>query len=232
MVCRPAEIRRYRPHVTLNPIGTVEIEENRSFIVLNKKYQGGLKDIGDWSHIWVLYWFDRIGNPTTRSTLEDHVGFGVDSRFTDQPKRGVFALRSYYRPNLIAMTPCRLLGVKDNVLELDTIDALPGTPVIDVKPYAPEDVIATARAAKWRGPQAGTTVPGPPSPGGQPFAGRGPPSGGLFQTLDTDRDGVLSAKEIAAAAESLKKLDRDGDGELRPNELFGGVVPPGRPEKN
>ncbi|MBW8883716.1 MAG: EF-hand domain-containing protein [Planctomycetia bacterium] len=66
--------------------------------------------------------------------------------------------------------------------------------------------------------------PGAPPPGG--------PGGGLFGALDTDRNGELSTQEIVAAGTALLKLDRNGDGKLTPDEVFGGPPgggPPGRP---
>ncbi len=71
---------------------------------------------------------------------------------------------------------------------------------------------------------------GPPRrPDGAP--GNPPPGGGLFAALDTDRNGELSTTEIVAAGSTLLKLDRNGDGKLTPEEVFGGPPPgaPGRP---
>src|SRR5262245_24843060 len=62
--------------------------------------------------------------------------------------------------------------------------------------------------------------------------GAPPPGGGLFATLDTDRNGELSTAEIVAAGTTLLKLDRNNDGKLTPDEVFGGPPdggPPGRP---
>jgi tRNA (Thr-GGU) A37 N-methylase len=48
--------------------------------------------------------------------------------------RGVFATRSPFRPNLIAITEVRVLAVRDNIIEIDAIDAFADTPVLDLKP--------------------------------------------------------------------------------------------------
>jgi collagen type III alpha len=69
----------------------------------------------------------------------------------------------------------------------------------------------------------------PRRPDGAPGA---PPGGGLFGALDTDRNGELSTAEIVAAGSTLLKLDRNADGKLTPDEVFGGQPgggPPGRP---
>jgi Ca2+-binding EF-hand superfamily protein len=72
----------------------------------------------------------------------------------------------------------------------------------------------------------------PPRPAGAPPRPEGaPPGGGLFGALDTDRDGQLSTSEIVGAGTALLKLDRNGDGKLMPDEVFGpgGAPPPARP---
>src|SRR5438034_1081380 len=76
--------------------------------------------------------------------------------------------------------------------------------------------------------------PGRPGPGGSPGRDDGPPPppGPVFEALDKDHDGALSAEEIQAASESLKKLDKNGDGKLTEDELHpqgGPGRPPGRP---
>jgi len=75
----------------------------------------------------------------------------------------------------------------------------------------------------------------PPRPeGAPPRRPDGPPGGlpgGLFAALDSDKDGQLSTAEIVAAGTTLLKLDRNGDGKLTPEEVFGPGAgpPPGRP---
>ncbi|MEW6307376.1 MAG: hypothetical protein AB1705_28320, partial [Verrucomicrobiota bacterium] len=84
---------------------------------------------------------------------------------------------------------------------------------------------------EFRGPGAEGRGQGFGGPGGQPgFGGPGregfrPPTMPLMEALDANRDGVLSAAEIANATSALKKLDKDNDGELSPEELR----PTGRP---
>ncbi|PVV25773.1 MAG: hypothetical protein B6D74_02610 [gamma proteobacterium symbiont of Ctena orbiculata] len=52
----------------------------------------------------------------------------------DNPLRGVFATRAPVRPNLIALSRCRILSIVGNRIEIDDIDAFPDTPVLDIKP--------------------------------------------------------------------------------------------------
>ena len=113
---------------TVYPIGWVRKAEGRTTIVLDKKYQPGLLGAEKLSHIWVLWWFDRNDTPQKRSILQVHPRGNPSN-----PLTGVFATHSPVRPNLIAMTRCKIISVKDNVIEIESIDAFPDTPVLDLK---------------------------------------------------------------------------------------------------
>ena len=115
---------------TVYPIGWVRKTEGRTTIVVDKKYQAGLMGLEKFSEVWVLYWFDRNDTPEKRSILQVHPGGNQDN-----PKRGVFATHSPVRPNLIAMTRCKIISVKDNIIEIESIDAFADTPVLDLKNY-------------------------------------------------------------------------------------------------
>jgi len=68
----------------------------------------------------------------------------------DNPLTGVFATHSPRRPNLIAMTPCRIRAIRGNRIEIDEIDAYDGSPVIDIKCYIPDAVAeADVRLPGW-----------------------------------------------------------------------------------
>ena len=75
-----------------------------------------------------------------------------------------------------------------------------------------------------RGGQPGAPQPGGPRPSGDPQ-----PGDGVFRLLDTDKDGRLSTKELAEAGETIKKLDRDSNGEVSREELAAGLMPPPPP---
>jgi tRNA-Thr(GGU) m(6)t(6)A37 methyltransferase TsaA len=110
------------------PIGYVRKAEGRTTIVLDKKYQPGLLRFEKLSEVWVLWWFDRNDTPEKRSVLQVHPRGDPNN-----PLTGVFATHSPVRPNLIAMTRCKIISVKDNVIEIESIDAFPDTPVLDLK---------------------------------------------------------------------------------------------------
>jgi len=113
---------------TVYPIGWVRKAEGRTTIVVDKKYEPGLMGLENFSHVWVLYWFDRNDTPEKRSILQVHPRGDKKN-----PLRGVFATHSPVRPNLIAMTQCKIISVKGNVIEIESIDAFADTPVLDLK---------------------------------------------------------------------------------------------------
>jgi tRNA (adenine37-N6)-methyltransferase len=113
----------------LHPIGWIRKTKTKTRIVLYKKYQPGLLGVAKLSEIWVLWWFHRNDNPRGRSVLKVHPRGNPSN-----PLTGVFATRAPLRPNLIALSRCRVLSVKKNVIEIDSIDAYPDTPVLDIKP--------------------------------------------------------------------------------------------------
>jgi len=112
----------------LYPIGKVVKESDHTHIVIDKKYQPGLLGLDKYSHITVVYWFDRNDNPVKRSILQVHPRGDKAN-----PLTGVFGTHSPVRPNLIAISRCKIISVKDNVIEVEDIDAFHNSPVIDLK---------------------------------------------------------------------------------------------------
>ena len=112
----------------VHPIGYVRKTEDKTTIVLDKKYEPGLLRMENQSEIWVLWWFNKNDTPEKRSILQVHPRGNPDN-----PLTGVFATHSPVRPNLIAMTRCKIISVEGNVIEIESIDAFPDTPVLDIK---------------------------------------------------------------------------------------------------
>ncbi len=90
------------------------------------EFLAGLKDIELFSHIILLYHFDRSGKMQL-----------VRAPFLDDTPHGIFATRHPCRPNGIGITIVRLLRREGNVLHVRGADVLDGTPLLDVKPYVP-----------------------------------------------------------------------------------------------
>jgi tRNA-Thr(GGU) m(6)t(6)A37 methyltransferase TsaA len=117
------------PAYQVHPIGWVRQSEGRTFIEIEPRYEPALLGVDELESVWVLWWFDRNDTPAKRSILRVHPRANPEN-----PLRGVFATRAPVRPNLIALTRCRVLGVAGNRIEIDGIDAFPDTPVLDIKP--------------------------------------------------------------------------------------------------
>ncbi len=98
-------------------VGTVEVFP---------EFAAGLRDIGLFSHIILIYHFDRSGNVEL-----------VRKPFLDDTPHGIFATRHPCRPNGIGISMVRLLRHEDNLLTVSGIDVLDGTPLLDIKPYVP-----------------------------------------------------------------------------------------------
>lgn len=104
------------------------------------QFAAGLKDIEQVTHLFVLYWCHRA----SRDVLQTPTPRGPEIR-------GVFACRSPARPNPIAVCVAELKEVKGNVLVVRGVDALDGSPLLDLKPYSAEiDSVPGARIGWWR----------------------------------------------------------------------------------
>jgi tRNA-Thr(GGU) m(6)t(6)A37 methyltransferase TsaA len=128
------------------PIGRVRNAKGKTEIVLDKDYQAGLLGLDGFSHIYVYWWFHRNDTPEKRATLQIHPSPPGNMA---HPLTGVFATRSPFRPNLIGMTLCKIVSVKENVIEIDRIDAFADTPVLDIKPHVPRFDAAPGATIPW-----------------------------------------------------------------------------------
>jgi len=128
-----------RPEIRLRPIGFVRSpfatreevprglgarHDEEGTIELRPELADGLQDIEGFSHLFVIWVFDR-------SEGWELVGTNP----TDGQPHGVFATRSPHRPNPIGLTVVELLGREGATLRVRGIDMLDGTPVLDLKPY-------------------------------------------------------------------------------------------------
>ena len=114
----------------VHPVGWVRKSEGKTYLEIDQKYQDALLGVDELESIWVIWWFDRNDTPEQRAILQVNP-FGDPAN----PLRGVFATRAPVRPNLVALTRCEVLGVEGNMIEVDDIDALAGTPILDIKRF-------------------------------------------------------------------------------------------------
>ncbi|MFC1878599.1 tRNA (N6-threonylcarbamoyladenosine(37)-N6)-methyltransferase TrmO [Chloroflexota bacterium] len=108
----------------IQPSGAVGV---RGTIEILPQYVAGLKDLSGFSHLVLLYHFDRA---------TDHKM--IVTPFLDIEPRGLFATRAPRRPNPIGLSVVKLLSVDNNILEIENVDILDGTPLLDIKPYVPD----------------------------------------------------------------------------------------------
>lgn len=125
--------------ITLKPIGSVRApytdtkqiprgvgakHDAEGTLEIAPEFEAGLQDIEGFSHLFVIWVFDR----SERFEL-------VGTPPTDDRPHGVFATRSPYRPNPIGLTVVEVLGREGNKVRVRGIDMLDGTPILDIKPY-------------------------------------------------------------------------------------------------
>ena len=104
------------------------LSEETSEIEIYPEFIPGLKDIEKLSHLVVLYW----GHHSRRDLLQTKTPHGPEIK-------GVFACRSPHRPNPVALCVVKLLKKENNRLLVSGLDALDGSPVVDIKAALPQD---------------------------------------------------------------------------------------------
>ena len=115
-----------------------------SEITVNSELTQALDGLEEFSHLIILYWMHQL-DPERKLSLKVH-----PMGNTDLPLTGRLATRSPSRPNPVGQATVELLERRTNVLKVKGLDAIDGTPVIDIKPYIPGyDSADNARAVKW-----------------------------------------------------------------------------------
>lgn len=129
-------------HTPFSDPGETPIQAARSRAIgridIDPDFADGLMDLDGFSHIHLIYAFHRS------------TGFDLRVRpFLDDRMHGVFATRYPFRPNPIGMSTVRLLRCEANVLTVEGVDMLDGTPLLDIKPYVPEFDLRTNTRTGW-----------------------------------------------------------------------------------
>ena len=133
--------------IEISAIGEVRANDTKGYYALEiaDQYREGLIGLGEFGRVQVLWWAHGMDNPDFRGKLSCELPYakGVTA--------GVFACRAEYRPNLVDLTSCGVLEVreKEGFVILDYIDAVDGTPIVDIKPYIP----VCDRARSFKVPQ-------------------------------------------------------------------------------
>ncbi len=138
--------------ITMRPIGIIHtpftdkaqvpIQASRSaatgFVEVYPDYADGLQDLEGFSHIILLYVFHESS------------GFSLLVKpFLDDNLRGLFATRYPARPNPIGFSVVTLISRNDNILQVEGLDMLDGTPLLDIKPYVSDFDMRTGTRSGW-----------------------------------------------------------------------------------
>jgi tRNA-Thr(GGU) m(6)t(6)A37 methyltransferase TsaA len=115
-----------------------------SEIVLDEHLADGLDGIEQFSHLLILFWMHRAAEAEPVRMRRRPQGRA------DMPEVGIFAQRARHRPNPIGVTAVTLLRRDKNRLVVRGLDAINGTPVLDVKPYVPQyDLVESPLVPAW-----------------------------------------------------------------------------------
>ena len=125
--------------IIINPIGTIHspypdpegvpiqgvfAKNIRGRVEVFPEFAEGLVDLEGFSHIILIYYLHQVKGYALRC-----------KPFLDTQEHGVFATRAPRRPNPIGISVVRLLGINDNILDIEGVDIVEGTPLLDIKPY-------------------------------------------------------------------------------------------------
>lgn len=136
----------------MRPIGTIRspfaskeetpIQASRSQAIgqveVFPKFAAGLEDVDSFSHLILVYVFHRSSGYNLRV-----------KPFLDDRLHGLFATRHPCRPNPIGLSVVHLLARHDNVLDIEGVDVLDGTPLLDIKPYVPDFDVRASVQTGW-----------------------------------------------------------------------------------
>ena len=111
-------------NMPIQPSGAAGV---RGTIELDEKYLPALKDLDGFSHLILLYVFHQV----TESKL-------TVTPFLDGKAHGLFSTRAPNRPNPIGLSVVRLLKIDGNRVDVENVDMLNGSPLLDIKPYVPD----------------------------------------------------------------------------------------------
>ncbi len=139
--------------IMLNPVAFVvsDVKDRKdtawgndvSTLQLEPQYVGGLEGLSAFSHALVVTWLDQAS-----FDLSKHLQRRPQNR-DDMPLTGIFAQRGKNRPNQIGVTAVEILNVTQANVTVRGLDAIDGTPILDIKPYFPMYDRRDASVPEW-----------------------------------------------------------------------------------
>jgi tRNA (adenine37-N6)-methyltransferase len=119
----------------IQPAGATEI---KGTIELKREFAEGLLDLDEFSHVYLIYHFHKSE------------GYELQVKpFLDDKIHGVFSTRAPKRPNAIGISIVKLNKIEGNILEVENVDILDGTPLLDIKPYIPAFDVYEVEKTGW-----------------------------------------------------------------------------------
>lgn len=114
-----------------------------STVVLDGQYRGGLSGLEGFTHVLMVTYLDKANY-----VPEKHLQRRPQGR-ADMPVVGIFSQRTKDRPNCIGITAVEILRVEESALTVRGLDAIDGTPILDIKPYYPVFDKRDAKTPDW-----------------------------------------------------------------------------------
>jgi tRNA-Thr(GGU) m(6)t(6)A37 methyltransferase TsaA len=121
------------------PIQPVYAKGCKGYVELLPEFVVGLRDLSDFSHIYLIYHFHKSREVKL-----------IVKPFLQDIDRGIFSTRAPCRPNPIGLSVVELLGIEGNILHLDGVDILDGTPLLDIKPYTAKFDLRNVTKNGWQ----------------------------------------------------------------------------------
>ncbi|MFX0058555.1 MAG: tRNA (N6-threonylcarbamoyladenosine(37)-N6)-methyltransferase TrmO [Candidatus Hodarchaeota archaeon] len=145
--------RKFPEEICFSPIGIIHspfktlkgipiqpsMSKMKGEIEILAKFQEGLKDLDGFSHIYCLYFFDMVRLPVPLQSKP----------FLENNLKGVFAIRTPFRPNPIGLSLLELLEINGPIIKVANLDILDKTPVLDIKPYVPQFDYRRTKKIGW-----------------------------------------------------------------------------------
>ena len=130
----------------LHPVGVIRRDEDGPRLEVEEAFRPALKELDEFSHVIVLWWANHLDSDEYRSMMT------CNPPYAEEHETGMFATRSPIRPNPVAISTCRIDDVNEaaGIVKLGNIDAVDGTPIVDLKAYFPVcDRVKDAQIPGW-----------------------------------------------------------------------------------
>ena len=142
------------PELQVRPIGIVRSRAKEpvdhgwgqveSLIEIRPELRAGLRGLGDFSHVLVVSWLHQAGFDPARHLVRRPRGQA------DMPELGIFAQRAKDRPNPLGISVVELIALEPTGVRVRGLDAIDGTPILDLKPCFPDfDAAQRVRVPEW-----------------------------------------------------------------------------------